>query len=96
MCIKNSVLPQANIYSSKILFDKFEDRNQKRIAQIIKRKNILLSKKKNLNKLTKDISSEQMITPSTQEISTTTNNTNNNILDHSKSSIKEENNNIKI
>ena len=96
MCIKNSVLPQANIYSSKILFDKFEDRNQKRIAQIIKRKNILLSKKKNLNKLTKDKSSEQMITPSTQEISTTTNNTNNNILDLSKSSIKEENYNNKI
>ena len=96
MCIKNSVLPQANIYSSKILFDKFEDRNQKRIAQIIKRKNILLSKKKNFNNITKDIISEQMITHTTQEISTTTNNTNNNILDLSKSSIKEENYNNKI
>lgn len=88
MCIKNSVLPQANIYSSKILFDKLEDRNQKRIAQIVRRKNALLSKNKNLNTITKDKSSDQMITPSTQEIST---NTNNNYLDLSKSYIKEEN-----
>ena len=84
MFLKNSVLPQANIYSSKILFDKFEDRNQKRMAQIVRRKNALLSKNKN-NKITKD--SEQMITPSTQEISNFTNN--NIILNLSKSSIKE-------
>ena len=93
MCIKNNVLPQANIYSSKLLFDKLEDRNQKRIAQMIKRKNALLSKNKNkyLNKNTKEKSSEQMITPSTQEISTTifTNNI-------SKSNFKEENSYIKI
>ena len=92
MYIRNSVLPQANIYTSKIIFDKLEDRNQKRIAQMIKRKNILLSKNKR-NKIKKDKSSEQMITPSTQEISTliNTNTTSNNILDLSKSSIKEEN-----
>ena len=96
MCIKNNVLPQANIYSSKILFDKLEDRNQKRIAQMIKRKNALLSKNKNkylnINNInTKDKSSEQMITPSTHEISTTvlTN-------DISKSNFKEENSYIKI
>ena len=89
MCIKNSVLPQANIYSSKKLFDKLEDRNQKRIAQIVRRKNALLSKNKNLNTITKDKSSDQMITPSTQEISTNT--INNNNLDLSKSYIKEEN-----
>lgn len=88
MCIKNSVPPQANIYSSKILFDKLEDRNQKRIAQIVRRKNALLSKNKNHNTTTKDKSSDQMITPSTQEIST---NTNNNNLDISKSYIKKEN-----
>ena len=83
MCIKNNVLPQANIYSSKLLFDKLEDRNQKRIVQMIKRKNALLSKNKNkyLNKNTKE----------TQEISTTifTNNI-------SKSNFKEENSYIKI
>ena len=93
MYIKNNVLPQANIYSSKFLFDKFEDRNQKRIAQMIKRKNALLSKNKNkyLNANIKEISSEQMITPSTQEISST--NLTNNI---SKSNIKEDNSYIKI
>lgn len=93
MCIKNNVLPQTNIYSSMILFDKLEDRNQKRIAQMIKRKNALLSKNKNkyLNSNTKEKSSEQMITPSTQEISST--NLTNNI---SESNFKEENTYIKI
>jgi hypothetical protein len=86
MRVKNTVLPQANIYSSKILFDKLEDRNQKRIAQIVKRKNALLSKNKNFNRITKDKSSEQMTTPSTQELSLL-----NNISNISKSSIKEEN-----
>ncbi len=89
MCTKNAVLPQANIYSSKVLFDKLDDRNQKRIAQIVKRKNALFSKNKIYNTITKDKSSEQMITPSTQEIST---NGNNKILDLSKSEIKEGNN----
>ena len=68
MCTKNTVLPQANIYSSKVLFDKLDDRNQKRIAQIVKRKNALFSKNKIYNTITKDKSSEKMITPSTQEI----------------------------
>ena len=86
MCIKTSILPQANIYSSKTLFDNLEDRNQKRIAQIIKRKKALLSKNKNLNTTIKDKSSEEMITPSTKEIST---NINNNILNLSKSEIKQ-------
>ena len=86
MCIKNAVLPQANIYSSKVLFDKLDDRNQKRIAQIVKRKNALFSKNKIYNTITKDKSSEQMITPSTQELSLL-----NNTLNISKSSIKEEN-----
>ena len=89
MFLKNSILPQANIYSSKILFDNLEDRNQKRIAQIMKRRNALLSKNKNLNRITKDKSSgDHMKTPSTQEIS---NNTNNSNLDLSKSYIKYDN-----
>ena len=76
MYIKNSVFPQANIYSSKTLFDNRENRNQKRIAQIMKRKKLLTSKNKkpNLNITTKDKSSEQMITQTTQETSTNGNN----------------------
>ena len=85
MLIKNAVLPQANIYSSKFFFDKLEDRYQKRIAQIVKRKTALLSKKKNYNMISKDKSSEQTITPSTQEMSIT-----NNISNISKSNIKKE------
>ena len=86
MSKKNSVHPLVNIYSSKLLFDKLEDRNQKRIAQIMKRKKALLSKNKNRNNITKDKSSEEMITPSTQEVSLT-----NTLFDFSKSRIKEEN-----
>ena len=93
MCIKTSILPQANIYSSKTLFDNLEDRNQKRIAQIIKRKKALLLKNKNLNTTIKDKSSEEMITPSTKEIST---NINNNILNLSKSEIKQNESDNKI
>ena len=85
MLIKNTVLPQANIYSSKFFFDKLEDRYQKRIAQIVKRKTALLSKRKNCNRITKDKSSEQMITPSTQEISII-----NNVSNISKSNIKKD------
>ena len=86
MLIKNTVLPQANIYSSKFFFDKLEDRYQKRIAQIVKRKTALLSEKKNCNTITKDKRSEQMITPSTQEISII-----NNVSFISKPNIKKEN-----
>ena len=93
MLIKYGVLPQANIYSSKLLFDKLEDRKQKRMVQIVKRKNALMSKNKNknLNSITK--SSEQMITPSTQDIS----NNYNNFSNISKLNLKEGNyNNKKI
>ena len=88
MSIKNKIFPQANIYSSKILFERLEIRNQKRMTQIIKRRNLLLSKNRNI----KEKSSEQMITPSTQEISIT----NNNISNISKSTIKEDNNDSNI
>ena len=88
MLIKYGVLPQANIYSSKLLFDKLEDRKQKRIIQIVKRKNALMSKSKNKNSINKEKSSEQMITPSTQDIS----NFHNNISNISKLSLKDENN----
>ena len=94
MYIKSNVFPQANIYSSKTLFDSLENRNQKRIAQIIKRKKALHYKIKGLNIITKDKSSDQMITPSTQEIST--NGNNNNFLNLSKSEIKEDNNYCEI
>ena len=88
MLIKYGVLPQANIYSSKLLFDKLEDRKQKRMIQIVKRKNVLMSKSKNKNSINKEKSSEQMITPSTQDIS----NFHNNISNISKLSLKDENN----
>ena len=88
MLIKYGVLPQANIYSSKLLFDKLEDRKQKRMIQIVKRKNALMSKSKNKNSINKEKSSEQMITPSTQDIS----NFHNNISNISKLSLKDENN----
>ena len=90
MYIKNSIFPQVNIYSSKTLFDNLENRNQKRIAQIMKRKRLLTSKNKNtnLNTTIKDKSSEQMITQSTQEAST---NQNNNKFNLSKSDIRQDN-----
>lgn len=89
MYIKTSIFPQANIYSSKTLFDNLENRNQKRKAQIMKRKKLLTSKNKNtnLNATTKDKSSEQMITQSTQEAST---NGNNNLFNLSKSDIRQD------
>ena len=89
MYIKNSIFPQVNIYSSKTLFDNLENRNQKRIAQIMKRKRLLTSKNKktNLNTTIKDKSSEQMITQSTQEAST---NQNNNKYNLSKSDIRQD------
>ena len=90
MYIKNSIFPQVNIYSSKTLFDNLENRNQKRKAQIMKRKRLLTSKNKNtnLNTTIKDKSSEQMITQSTQEAST---NQNNNKFNLSKSDMRQDN-----
>ena len=41
MNLRRESLPQANIYSSKILFDQMEDRNKKRMNQILKRKKAL-------------------------------------------------------
>jgi len=89
MYFKNYIFPQANIYSSKTLFENLENRNQKRKAQIMKRKMFLTSKNKiiNLNVTIKDKSSEQMITQSTQETIT---NVNNNIYDLSKSVIRQD------
>ena len=89
MYFKNYIFPQANIYSSKTLFENLENRNQKRKAQIMKRKMFLTSKNKiiNLNVTIKDKSSEQMITQSTQETIT---NVNNNIYDLSKSGIRQD------
>ena len=46
MILRNESLPQANIYSSKILFDQMEDRNKKRMNQILKRKKALSTQNK--------------------------------------------------
>ena len=48
MILRNESLPQANIYSSKILFDQMEDRNKKRMNQILKRKKALSTRNKTL------------------------------------------------
>ncbi len=46
MILRQESLPQANIYSSKILFDQMEDRNKKRMNQILRRKKALSTKNK--------------------------------------------------
>lgn len=48
MNLRQESLPQANIYSSKILFDQMEDRNRKRMNQILKRKKALSTRNKAL------------------------------------------------
>ena len=46
MTLRRESLPQANIYSSKLLFDQMEDRNKKRMNQILKRKKALSTRNK--------------------------------------------------
>ena len=46
MLLRQESLPQANIYSSKILFDQMEDRNKKRMNQILRRKKALSTRNK--------------------------------------------------
>ena len=46
MILRQESLPQANIYSSKILFDQMEDRNKKRMNQILRRKKALSTRNK--------------------------------------------------
>ena len=46
MLLRKESLPKANIYSSKILFDQMEDRNKKRISQILRRKKALSTRNK--------------------------------------------------
>ena len=48
MILRQESLPHANIYSSKILFDQMEDRNKKRMNQILRRKKALSTKNKTL------------------------------------------------
>ena len=59
MSIKNEIPPQVSLYSSKMLFDQNDDRNKKRMAQMLKRKKkILLNQKEITNDKT---------SPSTQD-----------------------------
>ena len=46
MSIKNGIPPQVSLYTSKMLFDQNDDRNKKRMAQMLKRKKIILHNKK--------------------------------------------------
>ena len=59
MLLRQESLPQANIYSSKILFDQMEDRNKKRMNQILRRKKALSTR----NKTTKFEEEKSSISP---------------------------------
>ena len=59
MSIKNEIPPQVSLYSSKMLFDQNDDRNKKRMAQMLKRKKKILQNQK---EITNDKTS-----PSTQD-----------------------------
>jgi hypothetical protein len=48
MMVQEDSLPKANIYSSKILFEQVDIRNKKRMAQQLKRKTALSTKKKQI------------------------------------------------
>lgn len=48
MFIRQESLPKANIYSSKTLFDQMEDRNTKRMNQILRRKKALSTRNKDI------------------------------------------------
>ena len=46
MIVREESIPKANIYSSKLLFDQVENRNKKRMVQMMKRKTALSAKNK--------------------------------------------------
>ena len=46
MSKKNEIPPQVSIYTNKMLFDQNDDRNKKRMAQMLKRKKIIFQNKK--------------------------------------------------
>ena len=48
MILRQESLPQANIYSSKVLFDQMEDRNKKRMNQILRRKKAFSTRNKTI------------------------------------------------
>jgi len=50
MLVQEESLPKPNIYSSKFLFDQVDNRNKKRMAQMLKRKTALSAKNKSINK----------------------------------------------
>ena len=41
MLIREDSIPKVNVYSSKILFEQMDNRNKKRMAQMLKRKTAL-------------------------------------------------------
>ena len=44
MLVREDSIPQVNVYSSKILFEQVDNRNKKRMAQMLKRKTALSAK----------------------------------------------------
>ena len=52
--VRKESMPKANIYSSKILFEQVDNRNKKRMAQMLRRKTALSAKNKELRADNKD------------------------------------------
>ena len=56
MLVREYSIPQVNVYSSKILFEQVDNRNKKRMAQMLKRKKDLSTKHSNSKEKEKNIS----------------------------------------
>ena len=68
MLVQEKSLPKPNIYSSKILFEQVENRNKKRMAQMLKRKTALSTKNHSLKNNFDDLSlKESPIRPKNED-----------------------------
>ena len=56
MLVRKDSIPQVNVYSSKILFEQVDNRNKKRMAQMLKRKTALSAKHNDNKEKEKNIS----------------------------------------
>ena len=56
MLVREDSIPQVNVYSSKILFEQVDNRNKKRMAQMLKRKTALSAKHNDNKEKEKNIS----------------------------------------
>ena len=56
MLVREDSIPKVNVYSSKILFEQVDNRNKKRMAQMLKRKSALSAKNKDVKEKENNIS----------------------------------------